>query len=260
MERAIPTQEADQSVAEPSVRVVPAASVLQWLRLGARDLRRSPGAGLTAGALAASAGLLLTLLTWKAVYLAPALLGGFLIAAPVLAMPLYALSRRLERGEADGATTSSAWRNNGASICMFGLVLALVYLVWERLAAILFAFAFSSQPVLWSTLPVQLLQGGWGGFLLAFFLLGGTLAGVVFAVGVVTAPLLTDRPVDVVTAMLTSLRCCARNPLVMLLWAAMIGGLTLLGIAACMLGLVIVFPWLAHASWHAYRELVEPAG
>jgi uncharacterized membrane protein len=261
MERAIPNQEADRSLAGPSVRTVPAASVPRWLRLGARDLRRSPGAGLTAGVLAASAGLLLTLLTWKAVYLAPALLGGFLIAAPLLAMPLYAVSRRLERGEADGAAaTWSAWRGNGGSICMFGLVLALVFLFWERVAAILFAFSFSSQPVLWSALPVQLLQGGWGGFLLAFFLAGGTLAGVVFALGVVTAPLLTDRPVDVVTAMLTSLRCCARNPLVMLLWGATIGGLTLLGIAACMLGLVVVFPWLAHASWHAYRELVEPQG
>jgi uncharacterized membrane protein len=69
--------------------------------------------------------------------------------------------------------------------------------------------------------------------------------------------MLVDRPVDVVTAALTSLRCCIRNPIPMLVWAALIAGLTLLGFATLMLGLIFIFPLLAHASWHAYREMVE---
>jgi uncharacterized membrane protein len=75
----------------------------------------------------------------------------------------------------------------------------------------------------------------------------------------VTAPLLVDRPLDTVTAMLTSLRCCTRNPAPMLLWAALIAALTVLGFATLMLGLIVIFPWLAHASWHAYRDLVAPS-
>ena len=79
-----------------------------------------------------------------------------------------------------------------------------------------------------------------------------------FALGVVTVPLLLDRPADVITAALTSLRCCLRNPGPMLLWAALIAVLTAVGFATFMLGLVVIFPVLAHASWHAYRDLVEP--
>jgi uncharacterized membrane protein len=72
----------------------------------------------------------------------------------------------------------------------------------------------------------------------------------------VSAPLLLDRPVDVITAALTSLRCCLRNPLPMIVWAVLIAALTLVGFATVMVGLVVIFPWLAHASWHAYRDLV----
>jgi uncharacterized membrane protein len=43
----------------------------------------------------------------------------------------------------------------------------------------------------------------------------------------------------------------------MLLWAALIATLTAVGFATLMLGLIVIFPWLAYASWHAYRDLVE---
>jgi len=79
----------------------------------------------------------------------------------------------------------------------------------------------------------------------------------VFVLGVVSAPLLLDLPVDVITAVVTSVRCCVANPAAMLLWALLIAALTAFGFATAMLGLVVVFPWLAHASWHAYRELVD---
>jgi len=92
---------------------------------------------------------------------------------------------------------------------------------------------------------------------LAFFAVGAVFAAAVFAFGIVTAPLLLDRPVDVVTAALTSLRCCAANPGTLLKWALMIAVLTLVAAATVMIGMVVIFPWLGHASWHAYRDLVE---
>jgi len=243
----------------PQLRRIGATQPLRWLRQGARDLARTPGPSLGMGLLIAALGLLLGGAGWKASYMAPALLGGFLLVAPVAAILLYALARQLERGEpASLAGAWQAWRANAGSIMLFGLVLCLAYIVWERLAAIVFALFYEGQPLQLSRWPAELLSGRYNELLLAFMLVGACLAALVFALGVVSAPLLVDRPVDVITAMLTSLHCCRLNPAPLLLWALLIAGLTALGFATLMLGLIVIFPWLAHASWHAYRDLVEP--
>ncbi|HJW12322.1 MAG TPA: DUF2189 domain-containing protein [Albitalea sp.] len=244
--------------AEPRVRKVGPSQAFVWLRLGARDLQRMPRVSLGFGGLVAAIGVLLMAVTWKATYVAPALLGGFLLVAPFIAINLYALSHQIEQGQpADTSEAMGAWRSNGDSIALFGLILALAYIFWERLAAILFAFFYTGQPLHLSRLPVELLSGQYLGLLLAFFAVGAALAACVFALSVVSAPMLVDRQVDVITAVLTSLRCCIRNPGPMLLWAALIAGLTAVGFATLMLGLIVIFPWLAYASWHAYRDLVE---
>lgn len=243
----------------PRVRAVSPARTLVWLRLGARDLARASGPSLGFGVLVAAVGLALAGAGWKAAYMAPALLGGFLLVAPFIAIVLYALSRQLEQGRTpDAGEALRAWRGNAGSIALFGLMLTLAYVAWERLAAIVFALFYEGQALQLSRWPIELLSGQYNMLLLAFFAVGGVLAAVVFALGVVSAPLLVDRPVDAITAMLTSLACCRRNPATLLLWAVLIVALTALGIATLMLGLVLIFPLLAHASWHAYRDLVEP--
>jgi uncharacterized membrane protein len=245
---------------EPRVRTVGLSRPFVWLRQGARDLRRLPRLSLGIGGAAAVVGLLLVALTWKAIYLAPALLGGFLLVAPFLAITLYALSRQAEQGGApDAAAAWKAWRGNASSIALFGLMLALAYTFWERISAIVFALAYGGEPLHASRwLTELLLSGRHTGFVVSFVGAGAGLAAAVFALSVVSVPLLVDRAVDVITAALTSLRCCLRNPAPMLLWAALIALLTGLGFATGMLGLVVIFPWLAHASWHAYRDLVQP--
>lgn len=242
----------------PRVRRVELSRPLTWLRRGAADLQSVPQISLRIGAGVALAGMLLTAAAWNATYLAPALLGGFLLVAPFLALPLYALSRQLEQQQpSDAGQAWRAWRSNAESIALFGLVLTLAYIFWERMAAIVFALFYRGEALHLSRLPAELLSGPYAGLLLGFFVAGALLAAVVFAFSVVSAPLLLDRPVDVVTAALTSLRCCVRNPLPMLVWAALIAALTLVGFATLMFGLLVIFPWLAHASWHAYRDLVE---
>ena len=203
--------------------------------------------------------MLLMALAWRATYLAPALLCGFLIVAPFIAIVVYVQSQQLERGAMpDSAAATNEWRANAGSIALFGLVLAIAYFCWERTAAIVFALFYSGEAFELARLPEQLLfSGQHGALLLTFFAAGAVLAAGVFAISVVSAPLLVDRPVDAITAMLTSLRCCRVNPAPMLLWAALIATLTALGFATLMVGLVFVFPWLAHASWHAYRDMVE---
>jgi uncharacterized membrane protein len=243
----------------PGVRDIALSQPFEWLRLGARDLAREPGMSLAIGAVVAFIGALLMTAGWRATYAAPALLGGFLLVAPFFAIAVYRLSRGLESG-GETPQMRRIWRSNAGSIALFGLALVLAYIVWERLAAILFALFYDGEPLQWSRLPQELLLSGrYGTLLLAYFAVGALLAAAVFALSVVTAPLLVDRPLDTVTAMLTSLRCCTRNPAPMLLWAALIAALTVVGFATAMLGLIVIFPWLAHAGWHAYRDLVAPA-
>lgn len=261
MDHTLGRQAASSSpLAEPAVRKVPALQPFAWLRLGAHDLALRPAASFGLGLAVALAGCALMAAAWEATYLAPALLGGFLLVAPFLAMPLYALSRQQEQGAAavDAAQAFGAWRGNAGSIALFGLVLALGYFVWERLAAIVFALGFTEQlRHAAHAQALMLVAGQPAGLVAAFLAVGAMVAAAVFAIGVVSVPLLVDRPVDAVTAVLTSLRCCARNPAAVLLWAALIAAMTAIGFATAMLGLVVVFPWLAHASWHAYRAMVQ---
>jgi uncharacterized membrane protein len=250
----------DHDASAPRVRHIGLDRPLHWLRLGARDVKRTPGASLGLGLLVALVGLLLSTATWKATYMAPALLGGFLLVGPFLAITLYGLTRQLEE-EGGAVDVHRAWQavhGNAGSIALFGLMLALAYIVWERSAAILFALYYGGEPLhLQRLLSEVLFSGRYLGLMALFVFDGALLAATVFALSVVSAPMLVDRPVDVVTAVLTSLRCCVRNPLPLLLWAALIAALTVLGFATLMLGLIVVFPLLAHASWHAYRDLVE---
>jgi len=246
--------------AQPQVRQVPLGAPIQWLRLGARDLQRSLRPSLGVGAAVAWAGWLLVAASWKLAYLAPALMGGFLYVAPFAAIFIYGYSRQLERGQGiDPAEARRAWRANVQSIALFGLMLAVALIFWERVAAIVFAAFYRGEPLQFSSLVTTVLfSGAYVPLLLSLGSVAVLIASVVFALSVVSAPLLLDRPVDVITAAITSVQCCVRNPAAMLLWAVLIASITWIGMATFMLGLVVVFPWLAHASWHAYRALVAP--
>jgi uncharacterized membrane protein len=103
---------------------------------------------------------------------------------------------------------------------------------------------------------VVLARDGW--LFETWLVLGSVLAAPMFASSVVALPLLLDRPVKVRDAVLTSVRTALLNPAPMALWATLILVVTLIGMATALVGLIVAVPWLAHASWHAYRDLVEP--
>jgi uncharacterized membrane protein len=90
--------------------------------------------------------------------------------------------------------------------------------------------------------------------------MGAVLAAPVFASSVVAIPLLLDREIGVLGAVFTSWRVVMEHPAPMALWAGLIMGLTALGMATALLGLIVVVPLLAHASWHAYRDTVRTKG
>jgi uncharacterized membrane protein len=247
------------AVETPGVRRIEAGRPLVWLRQGWNDLAHAGWPSLAHGAFVSALGICLLLLVWKAPYMVPAYLGGFLLVAPFAAIGLYAISRQLDQDQAvDGHAALHAWRDNAGSVALFGLMLAVTMIFWEQTTAMLFALLYTGNAAdVGGVLAGLLLDPGNRPLALAFFGVGALLAAIVFALGVVTVPMMLDKPVDVITAALTSLRCCRKNPGAMLVWAALIASLTALGFASGMLGLIVIFPVLGHASWHAYRDLVE---
>jgi len=237
---------------------------LRWLALGARDLSRAPWPGLSHGLTLALFGVVVFALLHDRFWALAGAFSGFMLVAPVLATGLYAVSLSLERGgsntpEATMRTAIGAWWPRGAQahrLMRFGFLLALAGTGWVLTSAA-FVTGFTPQPV---NNPadfvrhVVLAEHGW--VFEGWVLLGGALAAPVFASSVVAIPLLLDRPVRVLDAVLTSWRVVLANPVTMAFWAFLVMALTALGIATMLVGLVPIVPWLAHASWHAYRDAV----
>jgi uncharacterized membrane protein len=249
------------------VRQVGPNGPLRWLARGWADLMRCPLPGLLHGAAMAAFGLLLALLARDRFWLLAGAFSGFLLVAPVVATGLYAVSRELEAGRrATLATALAAWHPRDRRLVVFGLLLALAGTGWVLTSAALitrFAAAPVGTPADFVRIVVLAGDAGSLGLFEAWLILGAALAAPIFASSVVAIPLLMDRDIAVRPAVLVSVRAALVNPLPMALWATLILVFTLLGMATAMLGLVVAVPWLAHASWHAYRELVGqtvPAG
>jgi uncharacterized membrane protein len=243
-----------------AVRPVPVLAPLRWLARGAGDLVCCPLPGLLHGLAAALFGALLLWTAHDRFWLLAGAFSGFLIVAPLLATGLYNVSRALELGRPAGvASALAAWRPDDARLVGFGVLLGLAGTGWVLTSAALIT-GFAPQPVARPVDFLRVVVFAPSGFLFeAWLLLGGVLAAPVFASSVVAIPLLLDRQISVLGAVLTSWRVVMANAVPLALWAALLMGLTLLGMALLMLGLVVVVPWLAHASWHAYRDLVDAA-
>ena len=245
----------------PGVRAVGIAQPLRWLALGWADFMRCPLPGLLHGLVVAAFGALLLTLARDRFWLLAGAFSGFLLVAPVLATGLYAVSRALQKGQpASMATAFGAWRPNNGRLVLFGLLLAFAGTGWVLTSASLitrFAGAAVHNPQDFLRVVVLAQHGHLFEWWLA---LGSALAAPIFASTVVAVPLLMDRDIGVRAAVLTSARAALLNPLPMALWATLILVITLLGMATLLVGLVVAVPWLAHASWHAYRDLVDVEG
>lgn len=249
----------DRHFALPNVRRVSQDRPLHWLRLAWHDLRNNPLPGIAYGLLFAIGGDLILILARPHPHLFMTAISGFFLVAPMLAAGLYEVSRQLESGRRITFVDSLAcWSQRGQSMAMIGVAMAFAVLLWERLSAVLFALFVAGHGLDINDFMRTLLGATHHSpFLAAWFVVGATLALVVFSVTVVSVPMILDRDTDFATAAMTSLRVVATNLETMFLWAMIIVALTLLGFATLLFGLIVVMPLLGHASWHAYRDLVE---
>lgn len=243
----------------PAVRQVSIERSSTWLGRGFKDFLGHPGIGLIYGAAFAAMGWLLTFglaeLGMGSAVLP--LASGFLLVAPFLAVGLYEVSRRAERGEWASLLDTLRAVGRNREMADMGLVLMLLFFAWFQLAMIIFALFFGGSPPALNEFFSQILMAPQGAaFLATGTIVGGVLAALAFCLSVVSMPMLLDRDVAALTAMRTSLKAVAANWKNMIGWAATLAALGFFGIAFFFVGLAITLPVAAHASWHAYRDLV----
>lgn len=256
------TATSSHSTPVPAVRAVTLDHPWRWLSAGWLDMTVTPGVSFAYGAVFAAIGfaLLFGLRLFDAGYAILPLGLGFALVGPLAAVGLYETSRRMAAGEEPGfAVALRAIGRNPVQIALVGVFLLIAFIAWVRLAMLEFMLFFGSSPPGLGDIAAAILTTDTG-FL---FLVTGTLTGAVVAAGVfamaaIAVPMLIDRPdCDAMTAMLTSVDAVRRNWKPMALWAFLIALFTLSGLAMFMIGLVVTLPLIGHASWHAYRDLVE---
>lgn len=264
-----PAQKPAFSSADVLVRTVGAGQPLSWLRRAWRDLSRCGWISLLHGMAIALIGAVMLWVAHDRFWFMAGAFSGFLLVGPVLATSLYALSRGLERGERPGfAKVLETWLNWKQGriqpwgeaqwhLVQFGALLALAGTAWVLISAGLITW-LAPVPI---TSPqvfieqVVLTREGW--LFEAWLALGGALVAPIFASTVITIPLLLDRQVSIGQAIAASWQVVFANPVPMAFWGALIMLLTLLGFATALFGLVLLVPLLGHASWHAYRDLLD---
>ena len=238
---------------------LPANAGLDWLAAGWRDLWTEPGPSLAYGllVLVLSAAVVVGL-SWSGLssILFPAL-AGFLVFAPALATGLYEKSRALEAGEPVSFRRMIFPRPaSGGQILFTGALLCGLMLLWMRAAIIIYALFFGVNPLpegLDHALDILLTTQKGAAMLVVGSVVGALFAAFSLAISAFSIPMMYDREIDALTAMGRSWALVLNNLKAMIVWGAIVLVLFVLSLATALVGLVVVFPLLGHATWHAYK-------
>ena len=227
------------------------------LKAGLWDFRKAPAFGLAFSAVYVFGGAILWWIGAGTFLWTLAMACGFPLIAPFAAVGLYEVSRRIEAGEplSWGAVLGVVWNERRRQLPWAGVTLALIFLFWSFFAHMTLAL-FLGVSRLSSGLGFEaFLQSADGLLMLAVQLLvGAATAFLTFGLTVVAMPLMVDKEIDFVSAMLISLRTVTENKVVMATWAALVAVLLLIAMLPVFMGLLVVLPVLGHATWHLYRR------
>ena len=242
-----------------AIHHVAALRPLKWLAQGWQDINLHLMASLAHG-FAVSALILATLfLASINIYVVAVLISGFMLIGPIMAAGLCELSRRNQSGEAVSFDDSlEGLRHCQSSLNHFAGILLGFSVMWFVISGVVLFLALGD-------ITPSLEQLVWGDFLglvtptqvLLYVIVGGLLASIVFVVSVVSVPAIIENAIPAVDAMAISFKVTITNLATMLVWASLIVALTAIGFATFLVGMIIIYPLLGHATWHAYRDLVE---
>ncbi|MFM1817578.1 MAG: hypothetical protein RL364_438 [Pseudomonadota bacterium] len=255
----------------PEVRDISFAQPLTWLKKGWADMQHTPSLSLFHGFVVAVMGYIIAVIAHDKFWLLASAVSGFLVVAPLLATSLYAMSCAIEKSRPVnfGLLTRiwTKWQlqlqhqpDSYWSLIRFGLLLAAAATGWVLTSSALITL-FSPAPIRVPMDFIRYVVLDREHYVFEIWLcLGGMMAAPVFASSVVTMPLLLDRRIGVLQAVLTSWKAVLRNPATMATWSCLIMGLWTIGVLSIFIGLIFILPLLGHASWHAYRDLVDVEG
>jgi len=237
---------------------IPLGEPFRWVAHGLRDFVRAPSVGLAYGLMVSVMGWLVLALGNHPYFIAAAV-SGFLLLGPILGAGLIEASRTMEAG--DTPTLDMSLRGlgrNRSALEHFALALLALAAVWLMastvvLNATLGPIAPTVERTLWDSALPMMSPDQW----FAWAAIGGVLAVASFAISVIAVPLMLDRDASAGEAIRGSLRAVARHPVASAEWALLIAVLTAIGILTALVGLIVIYPVLGHASWHAYRALRE---
>ncbi len=245
----------------PIHKHVPVFSAFTWLREGLADMRATRYLGAFYGLVFTSIGFVIALVYatfWKA---SMGLTAGFLLVGPIICTGIYELSRQLQQGEPVSLGQSTrAWMRNWKSLGFFAVILTFLLIVWARVSVVLFAlFATHDYPDMHSMIT-QIVSLRNIEFIMVWLGVGSVFAMLAFAGSVVSVPMLLDRSVDTMEAIFTSAQALWENLAACLVWAMLV--VILIGSALVFFKplLIVLAPWVGHASWKAYQALVVPQG
>lgn len=257
-----PTEPAPQKYVMPQVRAIGFSDLREVLILGWRDFLRAPLFGMFFGGVYAIAGMLIIIgvIQLKMTWLIFPIVVGFALIGPFVATGLYEISRRLAN---DTPLTwrgilGIVWHQHRRELGWMAFVMLFIFWIWmyqiRTLVAVFFGFqGFAS---LEGFLDVVFTTSNGLTFLLVGNVVGAVISMVLFTLTVVSCPLLLERDVDFVTAMITSVRSVTTSPIVMLSWGVFVVLAVILAALPVFLGFVVVLPVLGHATWHLYKRLV----
>ncbi len=247
------------------VRSIGVDDIYAALSAGWADFRAAPQFGLFFGGVYALAGILIFLQLWvwdQPMWILP-LAFAFPLIGPFAAIGLYEVSRRRETGEplVWSEVLDVIWRERNRQMPTMAFIVLAGFMIWMWAAAMLIAiFLGRMNFAVYSDIGALLTTGNGILLLLIGTIVGGAIALVLFSVTAVSLPMLLDREVDYVTAMVTSFNAVTQNPVAMLTWAGIVAVGLLIAMVPFFLGLFVALPVLGHTTWHIYRKVVAPEG
>lgn len=246
-----PKSEAEELPFVAPCRRLELTAPLNWLKLGWQDFWRAPGTSLWYGGFLVLISYLVTYFSWKlgGYILVLSLMSGFVFLAPVLAIGLYSISRQLQDGRQPhiGYCLREGRCHIGNEM-VYSMILLVIFLLWVRAASMVHVFfPLDADPPL-TDVAIFLGVGS---------AVGSIFAAVAFAASAFSLPMMLDRQVDAVTAVITSVNAVLRNKGPMALWAAIIVASLAVSFATAFLGLAILMPVVGYGAWHGYRETIE---